>query len=127
MQHINFSLLHSVLHTLPLLILMIMGTVVHVVLMPKAKFYRYSMRIYKYSMRFGVPALDQSDCNICYSYDLTITKTKELNYFSVPYISRSVSFSWSKDSIAIFMRWDRFCCFCHLSGFHRNSFPFKQE
>ena len=28
------------------------------------------MRIYKYSMRFGVPALDQSDCSICYNYDL---------------------------------------------------------
>ena len=30
------------------------------------------MRIYKYSMRFRVPALDQSDCSICYNYDLII-------------------------------------------------------
>ena len=32
------------------------------------------MRIYKYSMRFivHVPALDQSDCSICYNYDLII-------------------------------------------------------
>ena len=28
------------------------------------------MRIYKYSKRFRVPALDQSDCSICYSYNL---------------------------------------------------------
>ena len=37
---------------------------------PGYEFYRYSMRIYKYSMRFRVPALDQSDCSICYNYDL---------------------------------------------------------
>ena len=30
------------------------------------------MRIYKYSARFRVPALDQSDCSICYNYDLNI-------------------------------------------------------
>ena len=30
------------------------------------------MRIYKYSMRFRVPALDQSDCSICYNYDLSV-------------------------------------------------------
>ena len=30
------------------------------------------MRIYKYSMRFRVPALDQSDCSICYNYDLIV-------------------------------------------------------
>ena len=28
------------------------------------------MKIYKYSMRFKVPALYQSDCSICYNYDL---------------------------------------------------------
>ena len=33
------------------------------------KIYRYSMRIYKYSI-FGAPALDQSDYSICYNYDL---------------------------------------------------------
>ena len=32
------------------------------------------MRIYKYSMRFRVPALDQSDCSICYNYDLNKNK-----------------------------------------------------
>ena len=29
------------------------------------------MRIYNYSMRFRVPVLDQSDCSICYSYELS--------------------------------------------------------
>ena len=29
------------------------------------------MRIYNYSMRFRVPVLDQSDCSICYNYELS--------------------------------------------------------
>ena len=36
------------------------------------KIHRYSPRIYKYSMRFRVPTLDQSDCSICYKYDLVV-------------------------------------------------------
>ena len=32
--------------------------------------YRYSLKIYKYSMRLRVPAVDQSDCSICYNNDL---------------------------------------------------------
>ena len=32
--------------------------------------YKYSTRIYRYSMRFKVPALDHSECSICYNYDL---------------------------------------------------------
>ena len=32
------------------------------------------MRIYKYSMRFRVPALDQLDHSICYNYDLRVVK-----------------------------------------------------
>ena len=34
------------------------------------KIYKYSMRIYKYSMGNRVPAVNQSDCSICCNYDL---------------------------------------------------------
>ena len=33
------------------------------------------MRIYKYCMRFRIPAFDQSDCSICYNYDLNVSRT----------------------------------------------------
>ena len=39
-------------------------------ILPGGKNYRYSIGIYKYSMRFRVPAFDQSDCSVCYNYDL---------------------------------------------------------
>ena len=46
------------------------------------------MRIYKYSMRFRVPALDQSDCSICYNYDL-IANSKYRDWYRV--VSRGES------------------------------------
>ena len=40
------------------------------------------MRIYKLSMRFRVPALDQSDYSICYNYDLRTGMPTEQCHFS---------------------------------------------
>ena len=36
------------------------------------KIYILVLYTYKYPMRFRVPALDQSDCSICYNYDLMV-------------------------------------------------------
>ena len=44
--------------------------------------YRYSMRIYKYSMGLRVPALDQSDC-ICYMFVMMVITIQLL--FQIPH------------------------------------------
>ena len=45
------------------------------------------MRIYKHSMTFRIPAMDQSDCRICYNYDLIL--------FSCRILRRNTEFSVS--------------------------------
>ena len=45
--------------------------------MPKAKTYKYSMKIYKYSMRFRVPVVDKSDYSFIYNYDLMCGRDRQ--------------------------------------------------
>ena len=42
-------------------------------------------------MRFRVPALDQSDCSICYNYDLNYTIMHGFNMFAWQY--REIEYS----------------------------------